>query len=110
LVIEKEIKQENNKEDEKSKSTKRRKSQSNYTNWFATHIWPSIFVTMKKHDDFIGVFCYLKTFHRKIRKVSGLYEKLRWGSIYKWFTPKGKLEPHLNKAITRGITSIPIHF
>jgi hypothetical protein len=78
LVIEKEIKQENNKEDEKSKSTKRRKSQNNHTNQFATHIWPSIFVTVKRHDDLISVFRYLKTFHRKLGEVSGLYEKLRF--------------------------------
>jgi hypothetical protein len=62
----------------KSKSTKRRKSQSNYTNQFATHISPSIFVIVKKHNDLIGVFCYLKTFHRKLGKVSGLYENLRF--------------------------------
>jgi hypothetical protein len=74
LIIEKEIKQENNKEDERSKSTKRRKSQSNYINQFTTHIWPSIFAIVKKHDDLIGVFHYLKTLCRKLGEVSGLYE------------------------------------
>jgi len=109
-MAEKEIKQEDNKKDENSKSTKRRKTQGTSTNWFAPHLWSSIFVAMKKHGDFINVLHYLKTFHRKPGEVSGPYEKLNKGSLYEWFTPKVELKSHLKEVITRGTTSIPTHF
>jgi hypothetical protein len=89
--------QKDNEEDEILKSTKRRKTQGTYTNWFASHFWPSIFATVKKHGDFTSAFHYLKTFHRKPGKVSGPYEKLSRGSLYEWFTPRGKLKPHLKE-------------
>jgi hypothetical protein len=52
----------------------------------------------------------LKTFHRKPEEVSCLYEKLNKGAFYEWFTPRGKLKPHLKEAIAKGIASIPTHF
>jgi hypothetical protein len=62
-MAEKEIKQEDNEEDENSKSRKKRKTLGTYTNWFAPHHWPSIFAIVKKHGDLINVLHYLKTFH-----------------------------------------------
>ncbi len=109
LIAKKEVKQEDNDEDENSKSTKKRKTQGTYTNWFAPYLWPSIFV-VKKHGDFTNVLHYLKTFHRKPGKVNGPYENLNGRSLYEWFTPRGKLKPHLKKTITRGIASFPTHF
>ncbi len=110
MIAKKEVKQEDNEEDENSKSTKRKKTQGTYTNWFAPHLWPSIFVVVKKHGDFTNIFHYLKTFHRKPGKVSGPCENLSGGSLYEWFTPRGKFKPHLKEAITRGIASFPTHF
>jgi hypothetical protein len=60
-------------------------------------------------DDLTSALQYLKTFHRKPEKVSCLYEKLNMGALYEWFTPRGKLKPHLKEAIAKGITSIPTH-
>lgn len=67
--------------DENSKSTKRRKTLNTYTNWFALHHWLSIFAVVKKHGDLIKVLHYLKTFHKKPRKVNVPYEKLSKGFI-----------------------------
>jgi hypothetical protein len=46
------------------------------------YFWPSIFVVVKKHGDLTNVFHYLKTFHKKPRKVNRLYEKLSRGCRY----------------------------
>jgi hypothetical protein len=112
LITENNIKQEDNEDNENSKSTKRIKTQSTYTNWFAQHLWTSIFANMKKHSDLTSVFHYLKTLHRKQGEVSGqyIYEKVNKGSFYEWFTPKGKLKPHLKEIITKGIASNLTHF
>jgi hypothetical protein len=64
---------------------------------------------MKKHGHLTNAFHYLKTFHRKPREVSGPYEKLKKGSLYEWFTPRGKLIPHLKKTIARRTTSFQVH-
>jgi hypothetical protein len=32
------------------------------------------------------------------------------GPLYEWFTPRGKLKPHLKKVIARGTTSFLTHF
>jgi len=32
------------------------------------------------------------------------------GAFYEWFTPRGKLKPHLKEVITKGIASIPTCF
>lgn len=61
-------------------------------------------------DDFTNAFHHSKTFHRKPKEVSCLYEKLNMGAFYEWFTPRGKLKPHLKEAIAKGIASIPTHF
>jgi hypothetical protein len=86
LISEREIKKKTIDDASNSKSTNKRK-RSVYTNWFAPHLWVSILVDVEKYGDFIGVFHYLKTFHRKPREVSGPYEKLSKGSLYEWFTP-----------------------
>ncbi len=86
LISEREIKKKTIDDASNSKSTNKRKRNA-YTNWFASHLWFSILANVKKHGDFIGVFHYLKTFHRKPRKVNGPYEKLSKGSLYEWFTP-----------------------
>jgi len=65
---------------------------------------------MKKHGDFTNAFHYLKTFHKKPRKVNGPYEKLNRGSHYEWFTPRGELKQHLKKVIARSIVSFLTHF
>jgi hypothetical protein len=59
-MAEKEIKQEDNEEDENSKSAKIKKTLGTYTNWFALDHWPSIFAVVKKHGDLINVLHYLK--------------------------------------------------
>jgi hypothetical protein len=110
LMAKNEIKQEDNKEYENSKSAKRRKTLSIYTNRFAPHHWPSIFTVVKKHGDLINALHYLKTFHRKPRKVNGPYEKLSRGFLFEWFTPRRKLKPHLKEVTARGIACIPTHF
>jgi hypothetical protein len=67
---------------------------------------------VKKHGDLIGALHYLKTFHRKSIKVGGPYEKLNRGSLYEWFTPKGKLKPQVKVVVEKGTTSTIIekHF
>jgi len=60
---------------------------------------------VKKHGDLIRVLHYLKTFHRKLGKVSVPYEKLSKGSLYEWFTPKGKLKPHVKVVVEKVTTS-----
>jgi hypothetical protein len=92
------------------KEIKQGETRSTYTNWFAPHLWPSIFASVKKHGDLTTAFHYLKTFHRKPREVNGPYEKLSRGSLYEWFTLRKKLKPHLKKTIARGTTPIPTHF
>jgi hypothetical protein len=62
---------------------------------------------VKKHDDLTRVFHYLKTFHRKLGKVGVPYEKLSRGSLYEWFTPKGKLKPHV-KVVMEKVTASTI--
>ncbi len=88
-----------------SKSTKKRKRGA-YTNWFAPHLWPSILINVKKHGDFIGALHYLKTFHRKLREISGPYEELSRRSLYEWFTPRGELKPHVKVVVEKGTASI----
>jgi hypothetical protein len=61
---------------------------------------------VKKHGDFIGVFHYLKTFHKKSRKVSGPYEELNRRSLYELFTPRGKLKPNVKVVVEKGIAFI----
>ncbi len=78
LITKKEIKQEDNEEDENSKSTKTRKTRGTYTNWFAPHLWPSIFVVVNKHGDFTSALHYLKTFHRKLGKVKTTIWKIEY--------------------------------
>ncbi len=56
---------------------------------------------MKKQGDLTRVLHYLKTFHKKLGKVSVPYEKLSRGSLYEWFTPKGKLKPHVKVVIEK---------
>jgi hypothetical protein len=63
---------------------------------------------MKKHCNLINAFPYLKTFHKKLRKVNGTYDKLSRGFLYKWFTPRGEIKPHLKNAIEKGIASMVI--
>jgi hypothetical protein len=48
---------------------KKRKTQGICTNWFAPHLWPSIFVVVKKHGDLTSALHYLKTFHRNLGKI-----------------------------------------
>jgi hypothetical protein len=63
---------------------------------------------MKKHRNLINAFHYLKTFHKKLGEVNGTYDKLNKGSLYKWFTPRREIKPHLKNAIKKGITSMAI--
>jgi len=83
-----------------------------YTNWFAPHLWPSIFVAVKKCGDLTIALHYLKTFHRKPWKVSGPYEKLNRRFLYEWFTLRSELKPHVKVVVKKGRTSILVekHF
>jgi hypothetical protein len=63
---------------------------------------------MNKHRNLINALHYLKTFHKKLRKINGTYDKLSRGSFYKWFTPRGEIKPHLKNAIDKGIASMVI--
>lgn len=92
------------------KEIKQEETRGTHTNWFAPHLWPSIFAIVKKHGDFTTALHYLKTFHRKPRKVNGPYEKLSKGSFYEWFTPRKELKPDLKKAIARGTASTHTFF
>ncbi len=56
---------------------------------------------MKKRGDLTCALHYLKTFHRKPGKGSGPYEKLSKGSLYEWFTPRGKLKPHVKVVVKK---------
>jgi hypothetical protein len=74
------------------------------------HLWPPIFAVTKKHCNLINAFHSLKTFHKKLGEVNGTYDKLNRGSLYKWFTPRGEIKPHLKNAIKKGIISIAIRY
>ncbi len=105
LILEREIKKKTIDDANNSKSTKKRKRGA-YTNWFALHLWPLILAIVKKHGDFIGAFHYLKTFHKKSRKVNGPYEKLNRRSLCELFTPRGELKPNVKVVVEKGTTSI----
>jgi hypothetical protein len=111
LILKREIKKKTIDDVNNSKSIKKRK-RIVYTNWFAPHLWPLILAIVKKHGDFIGVFHYLKTFHKKPREVSGPYEKLNRRSLYEWFTLRKELKAHMKIVIKKGTTSIDVekHF
>jgi hypothetical protein len=74
----------------KRKSSKKKMEMVTPPNWQRQEInkvltlinLPPIFVVMKKHCDLTSVLHYLKTFHKKSRKVIGPYEKLNKGSFY----------------------------
>jgi hypothetical protein len=80
LISKREIKNKTIDDANNSKSTKKRK-RGVYTTLFTPHLWPLILATMKKHGDFTSVFHYLKTFDKKLGKVSGPYEKLSIRSL-----------------------------
>jgi hypothetical protein len=63
---------------------------------------------MKKHHNFINAFHYLKTFHKKLGKFNGTYDKLNKGSLYKWLMPRREIKPHLKNAIEKRITFMAI--
>jgi hypothetical protein len=111
LISERELKKETIDDVSNLKSTKKRK-RSVYTNWFAPHLWPSILAAVKKHGDFTSALHYLKTFHRKLGKISGPYEKWNRGSLYEWFTLRRELKPHVKVVVKKGTTSIVVekHF
>jgi hypothetical protein len=104
LISKREIKKETIDDVNNSKSTRKRKRGA-YINWFAPHFWPLILATVKKHGDLTGALHYVKTFHRKPKKVSGPYEKLSKGYLYEWFTPRGELKPHVKVVIKKGTAS-----
>jgi hypothetical protein len=105
LILKKEIKKKNTDDVKSSKSLKIR-TQSIYTNWFAPHLWPSIFAIVKKHCNFINILHYLKTFYKKPTEANGSHDKLSRGSLYAWFIPRGEIKPHLKSAIKKGTISM----
>jgi hypothetical protein len=63
---------------------------------------------MKKHRNLINALHYSKTFHKKLGEVNGTYDKLSRGSLYKWFTSRGEIKPHLKNAIEKWIAFMAI--
>jgi hypothetical protein len=63
---------------------------------------------MKKHRNLTNAFHYLKTFHKKLVEVNGTYDKLNRVFLYKWFTPRREIKPHVRNAIEKRVAYMAI--